>query len=171
MKLTKTIGICFFFVSLNLFDSYGQEQIQKLHKLAPLNHLAGGEWELNGRYQAFEWSLDKQLLTAKSYTIKQDTVQILSEGIFFWHPEKQVIKGFVKSINMPVDLFDYTTQAFEDSLQSKIFAYGYNGAVTEYMEIIHILNDSTYEWKLYEATRQKVLMQGIFKRTSSAHLK
>ncbi|SHF38895.1 hypothetical protein SAMN05443144_10834 [Fodinibius roseus] len=132
------------------------------------NHLQSfdqfiGEWELDNSLQVFEWGPGKTSVMAKSYQTGSDGSRTLvSEGMWFWHPGKQEIKGYVTATNIPVVFFDYTTTFENGGMASDLTAYDKNGIKSAYREVMEMQSDSTYKWILMQ--QGKAVMEGVFMR-------
>ena len=120
--------------------------------LAPFERLMGGRWHLDGSYQEFEWGVGQRSVRSRGYFIVEGKPNLVSEGIWFWHPGEKQIKGVFTAVDMPVVFFDYTTRFEEDTMVSDLRAYGANGAETIYVETWKFTDDSHYVWKLLRKT-------------------
>ncbi len=90
--------------------------------LAGFERLIGGQWHLKGSYQEFEWGAGQRSVKAKSYFIFEGEPKLVSEGIWFWHPEAKEVRGIFTAVGMPVDLFEYKTHFESDSIVSDLAA-------------------------------------------------
>jgi hypothetical protein len=149
-------------LSLALINSTQTLSGQAVEKLAPFDRFIG-EWKMDSALQVFEWGPGKSSVIARSYQIDNEgngSKTLVSQGIWFWHPGKQKIKGYVSAINMPVSFFDYSSKFVNGALFSELEAYDTNGRKSFYHESMEITSDNTYEWKLSQ--EGQVIMQGVF---------
>jgi hypothetical protein len=121
-----------------------------------------GEWKLNNSLQVFEWGPGKTSVIGKSYRISETSRTLVSEGMWFWHPGEQQIKGYVTATNMPVSFFDYTTTFENGRMISDLSAYDKKGNKSSYKELMELTSDSTYKWTLMQ--QGEVVMERLFRR-------
>jgi hypothetical protein len=122
---------------------------QASNPLAPFERLIGGQWHLEGSYQEFEWGVGRRSVKARSYFIVEDESRLVSEGIWFWHPEEKQIKGIFTAVGMPVEVFEYETRFKGNSLVSKLVAYSTEGARSEYLERWEFVDEMHFVWTLF----------------------
>lgn len=120
--------------------------------LAPFERLIGGQWYLDRSYQEFEWGVGRRAVRARSYFLIEDTPKLVSEGIWFWHPEEQRIKGIFTAIDMPVEIFEYTARFEGNSLVSELVAYAADGAESQYVEKWEFVDETHFVWTLFTET-------------------
>lgn len=120
--------------------------------LAGFERLIGGQWHLEGSYQEFEWGAGQRSVKAKSYFLVEGAPKLVSEGIWFWHPEAKEVRGIFTAVGMPVELFEYTTHLKSDSIVSDLAAYSSEGLKTLYTESWQFIDDTHYEWTLFAKT-------------------
>jgi len=132
-------------------QSAGMEQAAS-NPLDPFERLIGGQWHLEGGYQAFEWGVGRRSVKAQSYIIVEGKSQLVSEGIWFWHPGEKQIKGVFTAIDMPVVFFDYTTRFEKNKMVNDLSSYGENGIETLYVETWDFTDDKHYMWRLMTKT-------------------
>lgn len=116
--------------------------------LQPFERLIGGQWHLGESYQELEWGVGRQSVKARSYFVIAGEAKLVSEGVWYWHPGEQQIKGLFTAIDMPVVLFDYTTRFEGDTMVNDLRAYATNGKETIFRETWKFTDDTHYEWKL-----------------------
>lgn len=135
--------------------------------LAPFDRLVGGQWHLGDSYQEFEWGVGRLSVKARSYFIVDGVPQLVSEGTWYWHPERNVIRGTFTAIEMPVSLFEYETRFDGATMVSELTTYDASGAKTAYVEQWQFLDDKTFEWTLFRKADDELLkeMQGTYSRT------
>lgn len=129
----------------------GTEQLAS-NPLAPFERVIGGQWHLEGSYQEFEWGIGQRSVKARSYLIVEGKPQLVSEGIWFWHPGEKQIKGAFTAINMPVVFFDYTTRFEKNKMVNDLRSYGSTGVESHYVETWEFTDDTNYVWKLSTRT-------------------
>lgn len=120
--------------------------------MAPFARLIGGQWHLEGSYQEFEWGVGKRSVKARGYFVVDGEPRLVSEGIWFWHPGEQQIKGFFTAIDMPVTFFDHTTRFEDNRMVSTLHAYAPGGKKTVFEETWEFTDESHFEWKLTSET-------------------
>ena len=116
--------------------------------LAPFEQLIGGQWHLEGSYQEFEWGVGKRSVKARSYFVVDGNPRLVAEGMWFWHPGEQQIRGFFTAIDMPVAFFDHTTRFEGNKMVSDLRAYAPDGKETVFVETWEFTEESHYEWRL-----------------------
>ncbi len=119
-----------------------------LSPLAPFESLIGGQWHLDGSYQELEWGLDGMSVKSKSYVMVGGESQLVSEGLWFWHPGEQQIKGIFTAVDMPVVFFDYTTRFEDEKMVSDLVTYDAAGARSEFVEVWDLVDERHYVWTL-----------------------
>lgn len=150
---------------------YSQEMDKKetndSNPLSSFERLIGGEWHLQGNYQTFAWGVGKLSVKSESYFIGGGEPQKAAEGIWFWHPKERKIKGYFTAINMPVELFDYTTVFEDNTMKSEIKSYSSNGIEDKYIETWEFTDDNSFEWSLFSKSMdgEKKVMGGKFSRS------
>lgn len=120
--------------------------------LAGFERLIGGQWHLEGSYQEFEWGAGQRSVKARSYFLIEGEPKLVSEGIWFWHPDEREVKGVFTAVDMPMELFEYTTRFKGDSIVSNLVAYTSEGQKSVYTERWQFLDDSSLKWTLYAET-------------------
>lgn len=116
--------------------------------LQPFERLIGGQWHLGESYQELEWGVGRQSVRARSYFVVAGEAKLVSEGIWYWHPGEQQIKGLFTAIDMPVSLFDYITRFEGDTMVNDLRAYGTSGKETVFAETWKFTDDNHFEWTL-----------------------
>lgn len=134
--------------------------------LAPFERLVGGQWHLEGSYQEFEWGVGKRSVKSRSYFVADGKPTLVSEGIWFWHPGEKQIKGYFTAIDIPFQLFDYTTRFEGNRMVSDLHSYAGNGSRRVYVETWEFKDDKRYEWKLLKKSPEglKQVLEGIYSR-------
>ncbi len=111
--------------------------------------LIGGQWWLgDDSYQEFEWAVGQQMVKSRAYFVLDETPTLVSEGVWFWHPGEEAVRGYHVAVEMPVHFFDYTTRFEGNTLVSDLVSYGEMGAT--YRETFEFTGPDTYVWTLYQ---------------------
>lgn len=128
--------------------------------------LIGGQWHLEGSYQEFEWGVGRRSVVSRSYFVIEGQPKLVSEGIWYWHPERQKIEGIFTAIDMPVEVFEYTTHFEGNSMVSELAAYTADGSKTMYKEVWEFLDDAHFAWTLFAKTPEgfQEEMSGTYSR-------
>ena len=121
-------------------------------RLAPFDRLVGGQWHLDGSYQELEWGVGRRSVKARSYFVVDGEPMLVAEGIWFWHPGENQIKGVFTAVDMPVAFFDYTTRFEDNRMISDLRAYGPTGTETVYVETWEFTDDAHFVWTLMRQT-------------------
>lgn len=135
--------------------------------LAPFERLVGGRWSIEGSYQEFEWGVGRRSVKARSYFVVDGEAMLVSEGIWYWNPAEEKIRGVFTAIEMPVVLFDYTTRFEGSRMLSELRAYDAAGGETIYEETMEFTDEDHYLWKLFRKTADglKEEMGGTYSRS------
>ena len=133
--------------------------------LAPFERLIG-RWHLEDSHQEFVWGVGRQSVRARSYFVVDGESRLVSEGMWFWHPGEESVRGVVTAIDMPVTFFDYTTRFEDDRMVSELTSYDADGKASQYVETFGFVDDSQYEWTLFTKTDEGLqkVMGGLFTR-------
>ena len=136
--------------------------------LAKFDRLVGGQWHIEGSYQEFEWGVGRRSVIARSYFLVQGEPKLVSEGIWYWHPQEKRIRGIFTAIDMPVELFEHTTRFEGNSLVSELAAYDAEGTKSTYTEMWEFVDESHFVWTLFVETPDglKEEMSGTYSRNS-----
>jgi len=137
---------------------------QQPNPLSSFERLIGSQWHLEGSYQEFEWGVGQRSVRARSYFVIDGAPRLVSEGFWYWHPGEEAIKGVFTAINMPVDVFEYTTRFEGDNLISELVTYDASGTRTAYSETWEFTDDAHFAWSLFLKTPDgpKKEMGGIY---------
>ncbi len=133
--------------------------------LAAFDRLVGGRWYFGDTYQVFEWGVGKRALRATAYFPSPEGPKLTSEGLWYFHPESDEIRGIFVSIEMGLDLFEYVTTFEGDTMTSRLSVHGPKGR-EEYIETLEFTDADHYVWSLWRDTtdgRDKV-MEGSYER-------
>lgn len=134
--------------------------------LAGFDKLIGGSWHLEGSYLELEWGVGRRSVKSRSYFVIDGEPRLVSEGLWFWHPGEQAIKGFFTAVDMPVVLFDFTTRFEDNRIVSDLSAYDARGNETSYVETWELVDEMHLLWRLVEDTPGGVVerMSGTYSR-------
>ena len=135
--------------------------------LAPFERLIG-RWRHGDSHQEFVWGVGRQSVMARGYFVVDAEPTLVSEGMWFWHPGDESIRGVVTAVNMPVSFFDYTTRFEGDKMMSEVVTYDADGEAKRYVETFEFVDDSQYEWTLLAETGKDLqkIMSGLYTRQS-----
>lgn len=134
--------------------------------LAGFERLVGGQWYLDSSYQEFVWGVGNRSVIARSYFLIDGKPKLVSEGMWYWHPEERRIKGVFTAIDMPVVVFEHTTRFEANSLVSELVAYDAEGTRSTYTEKWEFVDEAHFEWTLFVETPEgnKEEMSGTYSR-------
>jgi len=135
----------------------------------PLKHfewMIGGEWSNGSTVQEFEWGLNQKSVKAKSYTVNEKKRTLVSEGVWFWHPGKKVIKGYFSAVGMPFSFVDSEAEFDGQRLIHKLETYSDGEKPQIYVEVMEPVSEGVFSWKLFAGLKPagEELMSGRFKR-------
>ena len=159
--------ICCLVSNITYSQEMNEKETNDSNPLSSFERLIGGEWHLQGNYQTFAWGVGKLSVKSESYFIIGSEPQKAAEGIWFWHPKERKIKGYFTAINMPVELFDYTTVIEGNTMKSEIKSYSSDGIEDKYIETWEFTDDNSFEWSLFSKSMdgEKKVMGGKFIRS------
>ncbi len=118
--------------------------------LQHFEHLIGGIWTGDKTQQTFEWGVGEKSVVSKLYFIEPDSLKLVGELIWFWHPGINEIKGYGTSIDMAMDFFDYTT-TFESPYKMVNTFIGYGGQFdgVPQLEVVEFISEDKYKWTYF----------------------
>jgi hypothetical protein len=92
--------------------------------------------------------------------------KLVSEGLWFWHPEMKKIKGYFTAIEMPVAFFDYTTRFEGNRMVNELRAFSTAGSVDLYVETWEFTGTDSYQWTLSQPAADSLtkIMGGTYSR-------
>ncbi|MBT8395904.1 MAG: hypothetical protein HKO65_12845 [Gemmatimonadetes bacterium] len=148
------------------FSQEPQTDHPQANPLAPFERLIGGEWHLDGSYLELEWGVGRTSVRSRSYFVGEGSPRLVSEGIWFWHPGEEEIRGVFTAVDMPAVLFDYTTTFDGDRMVNDLRTYDAAGSETVYVETWELIDDSHYEWRLLADSPDGLqeVMSGTYER-------
>ena len=135
--------------------------------LAPFERLVGGRWSIEGSCQEFEWGLGRRSVKARSYFVIDGEPMLVSEGMWYWNPAEEQIRGVFTAIEMPVVYFDYATRFEGDVMMNELRSYDAAGGKTVYEETWEFTDDDHFLWTLFRKTADglKEEMGGTYSRS------
>lgn len=141
-----------------------QSSTDNANPLAGFERLIGGRWDAGDSRHVFEWGVGRQVVRSRSYFVTDGRERLVSEGMWYWHPEDCVIRGTVVAVEMPVFLFEMETRFVGDTLVSELVTYGEQGG--KYREQWVFSGDTTYEWTLFNTANAgaQAVMRGKYHR-------
>ena len=130
--------------------------------LADFGALVVGAWEDEGSRHVHEWGVGQRVITSKSYTRSADAWQLVSEGMWFWDPTEDAIRGVVVALGMPVELFEYRSEVRGRDVVHSLFAHGQGGG--RFVERWRFV-EGAYAWTLEQVSDGSVetLMGGRYR--------
>lgn len=163
---TLLVGVVTFTV---LQVAYGQDTGASQSSdspLAPFVRLVGGQWHSEGNVQEFEWGVGKQSVRSRGFRLVGDSLVLVAEGLWFWHPGHGEIRGLFTAQNMPFVMLEYRTRFEGQDMINDIRAYDARGRVQTYAERWKFIDHDHYEWTLTEtnAGGVKTVMSATFER-------
>ena len=118
--------------------------------LRPFERLMGGQWHTEGSFQEFEWGLGRRSIKARNYFWVDGEPKLVGEGLIFWDPRAQEIRGVFTAVDMPVVFFHAVSRFEGDDLHNDLLAYDASGQESAYREVFRFVDDSTMEWNLFQ---------------------
>lgn len=122
-----------------------------------------GTWEAEDSRHVFTWGVGKRVVFSRSYFPTPDGWSLVSEGIWYWDPSIEAIRGTTIAIGMPVELLQYTTRLEGDDIVHELRAVGPMGG--DYVERWRMEPDG-YAWTLEQDGQQ--VMEGRYRRVGPA---
>lgn len=137
-------------VSVSSISAQETGQDSTSNPLAYFEHLIGGAWTADKTQQTFEWGVGEKSVVSKLYYKEPDSLRLIGEITWFWHPGLQKIKGYGTSIEMAMDFFDYTT-TFEGRYKMVNTFMGYGGHIdgVAQLETLEFISEDKYKWTYF----------------------
>lgn len=171
MNIKFIICLPFFILSIHYQQLFSQgiHTSSNSNPLSKFEAIIGGEWHQKGGFQTFRWGIGKKSVIAENYFMIDGEAEKVSEGIWFWHPGEQRIKGYFTAINMPVSFFDYTLRFTNEGTKSNLSAYDSSGKLTQYIERWVFDNKDQISWTLYsiDGEQKTEVMSGTMTRNKN----
>ena len=129
--------------------SVAQEAETEANPLQGFERVIGGRWYADdGSSHEFEWGVGRKVVRARSYRDSEAGPQLAAEGMWFFHPGDQVIRGVVVVVGDPEGLFEMETTFDGDTMTSRLWAYG--SMTGEFREVFEFTDENHYRWTLFE---------------------
>lgn len=166
VKITICLSILILSINPQLIYSQEVQTDSSSNPLVRFEAIIGGKWHQQGGYQVFKWGVGKKSVIAENFFMIDGKAQKVSEGVWFWHPGEQQIKGYFTAIKMPVEFYDYTTRFTDGGIESDLSAYNSSGQLTQYFEEWVFDDQNQISWTLYsiDGDKRKQVMEGVLKR-------
>lgn len=129
--------------------------------LTEFGNLVVGQWETDESRHEFEWGVGRKVIRWQSHFKADGQWVLVSEGIWFWDADADAIQGLGVAINMPVDLFRYSTKVQGAEVVHDLVTQGQAGGT--YVERWSF-KDGEYEWKLQNPTDGATIMGGSYRK-------
>lgn len=127
--------------------------------LASFGERMVGTWEGVGSRHVFEWGVGERVLKSRSYFAEGDDWVLVSEGWWYWDPAAGAVRGKTIAIDMPGELFEYTTRLHDDEVVHDLVLHGeMGGAFVERW----VFSGGGYSWALEQDGQR--LMGGEYAR-------
>lgn len=152
-SFSKLLSVLFLLsFSIITSSAYAQElsQDSTSNQLQYFEHLVGGVWEADRTRQTFEWGIGQKSVVSKLYFTDADSLKLVGEITWFWHPGEKKIRGYGTSIDMAMDFFDYTT-VFESPYKMLNTFMGYGGQIegVPQLETLEFIEEDKYLWTYF----------------------
>ena len=118
-----------------------------------------GTWEAADSRHVFEWGVGARVVKSSSYFPRNGEWELVSEGIWFWDPSIESVRGITVAVGMPVELFEYTSTVGTNELIHDLVSHGEMGGT--YVERWRFTDDG-YDWTLEQDGER--LMGGTYRR-------
>lgn len=167
-KVTIAVALIFaaFLVPGVAHSQEDDAHASKPNPLAGFERLVGGQWHLDGSYQEFEWGVGRQSIVARGYFLVEGKPKLVSQGMWYWHPERNRIEGIFTAIDMGIEIFEYTTRFEGNSVVSELVTYDAEGTKAKYLETWEFVDQTRFLWTLFADTPdgRKEQMSGTYSR-------
>jgi len=107
--------------------------------------LVEGRWTAGDSRHEFEWGVGRRAVRARSYYKTEQGWTLVGEGMWFWDPAQEVIRGVVVATAMPIDLFEYRSEVQDNEIVHDLAAHGPAGG--KFVESWRFAGDE-YHWTL-----------------------
>jgi len=132
-------------------------------ELGEFGVLVVGEWEAEDSRQVFEWGVGQRTIRSRSYHKSEEGWTLVGEGMWYWDPAEEAIRGVAVAIGMPVELFEYRSQVKDGEIVHDLVAQGPMGG--NYAER-WAFTDNEYRWSLEvnKDGKPEPIMAGSYRR-------
>ena len=120
--------------------------------LAPFEAFVGGRWQLDESYHELEWGVGRRSVRSRGYAVLEGQAKLVSEGMWFWHPGEDRIKGFFTAIDMAPQFFEYSTRFEGTTMVNDLLVFSAGGEPQRYVERWEPIDEDRYHWTLLEVT-------------------
>jgi len=128
-------------------------------EIAALGDRMVGTWEGQGSRHVFEWGVGRRVVKSRSFFPEGDDWVLVSEGWWYWDPAVEAIRGKLIAIDMPGELFEYTTRVGEHEIVHDLVLHGDMGGT--FIER-WVFEEDGYTWSLEQDGER--LMGGAYTR-------
>lgn len=128
----------------------------------------GGEWEMQGSIQTFEWGLDRRSVIGRSWWEVAGERTLVSEGVWFWHPGEKRVRGYFTALQMPVDFLEYTLLITDGRITCDVLGWTAQGEREEYRETWEMEGEHACAWAQFQrhGDHYEKTMSGTFRRSA-----
>ncbi len=144
----------------------GQDSVRPLEPLAPFDTFVGGRWQLGESSHELEWGVGGRSVRLRGYAVLGGEAKLVSEGMWFWHPGEERIKGLFTAIDMAPQFFECTTRFEGKTMVNDLLVYTAGGGPQRYVERWEPIDEDRYRWTLLEITDNgpKETFDGVYIR-------
>ncbi|MBT8405114.1 MAG: hypothetical protein KJP18_14725 [Gemmatimonadetes bacterium] len=141
-----------------------QEPVATPQPLQEFGALAIGVWQDATSWHVLEWTLGETAIRSRSYSASPSDSSLVSEGLWFWDPSEETIRGVVVAQGMPIELFEYRSEVRGGRIVHDLEAHGPAGG--RYIET-WIFEGDGYRWTLEQEVEGSpaLLMDGAYRRS------
>lgn len=149
-------------LSPGVFGQSVNDEAATLNPLAEFGELAVGEWTSADSRHVLEWGVGQMSIQSRSYFGTEGDWTLVSEGMWFWDPALETIRGVAVAIEMPVSLFEYASRVEAGVVIHDLQAHGQGGG---HFQEVWTFGEDSYDWALYPSSGEgDRLMGGAYKR-------
>jgi hypothetical protein len=165
-RIRTVYGVCLVFAVLLVgFATLNASETRK-NPLDGMAWMIGGEWRSGNTVQVYEWGIDKLTVRAQSFRVSEGEKTLVSEGYWYWHPEKKVIKGFFTAKGMPFYMIESEAEFLGKKLIHRLMTYSRDGKSQKYVEVMESVSEKKYTWMLFMGSDPSgnAIMRDAFQR-------
>ena len=157
-----TIGRTFFgtLVALSTLPAHAPAQPSSPDALTDFGERLVGTWEADDSRHIYEWGVGDRVLTSRSYFLATEGWALVSQGLWYWDPSAETVRGVVVAVDMPVELFEYASRLEGDEIVHDVVSHGEMGG--RYVERWRF-EGNLYHWSLEQDGRE-ILSGGPYRR-------